>query len=192
MCPAQHASGSLRRWRCCASVGLRTLACTAPTGLSRPSHCPHSTQRACSCLPRGGASSLNPGCLAPRLFLQLLMSKPCCFAACVCTCLHVHGCACVVASLTNANSWDALAHDMCMLLSSRGCCLEVCRYLKCVRTTATDGYPVLSYERHHGFLSYQQEYEVRRNGFGFAHVIVVSPSSGCWLEVHGGMCLIHR
>lgn len=36
-----------------------------------------------------------------------------------------------------------------------------CRYLKCVRTTASDGFPgVLSYERQHGFLSYQQEYEV--------------------------------
>jgi hypothetical protein len=36
-----------------------------------------------------------------------------------------------------------------------------CSYLKCVRITATDGFPgVLSYERHQGFLSYQQEYEV--------------------------------
>lgn len=43
------------------------------------------------------------------------------------------------------------------------CCAACCvrRYLKCVRTTATDGFPgVLSYERQHGFMSYQQEYEV--------------------------------
>lgn len=40
-------------------------------------------------------------------------------------------------------------------------CVCGCRYLKCVRTTASDGFPgVLSYERQHGFLSYQQEYEV--------------------------------
>jgi hypothetical protein len=39
------------------------------------------------------------------------------------------------------------------------------RYLKCVRTTATDGFPgVLSYERQHGFMSYQQEYEVGWDG----------------------------
>jgi hypothetical protein len=40
--------------------------------------------------------------------------------------------------------------------------LDVFRYLKCVRTTATDGFPgVFSYAQHHGFSSYQQEYEVR-------------------------------
>lgn len=44
------------------------------------------------------------------------------------------------------------------------CYVYLHRYLKCVRTTATDGFPgVLSYERQHGFMSYQQEYEVGWN-----------------------------
>jgi hypothetical protein len=56
-CRAARTSVSLRPWRCCASAGWPTPACTARTALSRPSRCPHSTPRACSCWQQGGGQA---------------------------------------------------------------------------------------------------------------------------------------